>query len=61
MKANKLFELLSFPTELIELLQKHPHGLTEQEIGYFSSKMRNPKEFEKKWQDFWDEKGTFHA
>ena len=46
MKANKLFELLSFPTELIELLQKHPHELTEQEIGYFSSKMRNPKEFE---------------
>jgi len=21
----------------------------------------NPKEFEKKWQDFWDEKGVFHA
>jgi len=21
----------------------------------------NPKEFEKKWQDFWDENGTFHA
>ena len=21
----------------------------------------NPKEFEKKWQDFWDEHGTFHA
>ncbi len=47
MKANKLFELLSFPAELIELLQKHPHGLTEQKIRYFSAKMRNPKEFEK--------------
>ena len=21
----------------------------------------NPKEFEKKWQDFWEEKGVFHA
>lgn len=42
MNVDTLYKMLSFPTELIEILRKHPHNLTEEKFKFFSAGMRNP-------------------
>lgn len=46
MQTNQLLEMLSFPSELILLLQSNPHDLTAENFNFFSKQMRTPKDYE---------------